>query len=214
MPLAELEAGRAARITVRDAVSDPDEALVVDEEAVREVHDPLAEALHEPAIHVDLDDRIEIRLGAAVGAAAVEDPEVLAVTIGTDAARDPDLAAFELVPVVVDLVGIVGDLRDHIDASPIQQDRQATEHTHRNANRMPHCHLIRAARLYTSTAATATGAHSDRHHAESSSRQVAGAGRVTRSHDRVGDQRVALDDAAALRHPGIERNRPAVHLHD
>ena len=86
-------------------------ATVVDEEAVREVHDALAEAPHELAVHVDLDDRIERGFGAAVGAAAVEDPQMLAVWIDPDTAGHADFAAFELVPVEIHLVGRNANLR-------------------------------------------------------------------------------------------------------
>src|SRR5262249_14978287 len=91
MPEVFLEPGVAARIAVGRAVGHPDEPFTIDEEAVREVHDPFAEAPHELAVHIDFDDRIEYGLGAAVRAAAIEDPDVLTVGIDPDAAGHTDL---------------------------------------------------------------------------------------------------------------------------
>src|SRR5262249_21770972 len=111
-----LESRFPARVAVGRAIRHPDEPLAIDEEAVRKVHDALAETAHELPIHVDFDDRVEGGLGASVGAASIEDPEVLTVGIGPDAAGHADLTAFELVPVVVHLVRRDADLRAHDDA--------------------------------------------------------------------------------------------------
>ena len=116
-----LESGCSARIAVWRAIGHPDEPFAIDEEAVREVRDPFAEAPHELAVEVDLNHRIEIRLGAAVRATTIEDPQMLAVGIHLDAARDSDLPTFELVPVVIDFV------RSHADLSVHARDEDSNE---------------------------------------------------------------------------------------
>ena len=68
-------------------VGHPDVALAVDAEAMREVEHAAAEALHEFAGRIELHDRRDSRLSAVVRAAAVEDPDALAVAIDLDADR-------------------------------------------------------------------------------------------------------------------------------
>src|SRR5207245_8993396 len=66
---------------------------------------------------------------------SVQDPEVLAVGIGTDAAGDTNLATFELVPVVVDLVRIVGDLR--VQQHPAGGRERHRARAHRSSESKP-----------------------------------------------------------------------------
>ena len=105
-----LEACFAAAIAGRRAVGDPHVAFPVDEESVRKIDQPLAEAGDDLPVRVHLDNRIEVRLGAAVRAAAIEDPHVPAVAVHLDPARDADLAAERLVPVGIDPVRMAGRL--------------------------------------------------------------------------------------------------------
>ena len=84
----------APRVTVRAALRDPQEAVVVEGEAVREGEEPRAEAVDQVAFQVELEDRVEVGARALVRAAAVEDPEVLAVPIGNHSADDAEGAAF------------------------------------------------------------------------------------------------------------------------
>ena len=127
-----LEAGRTARIAVGCAIGDPHEPFAVNEQPMRKVHQPLAEALDGLSIEVDLDDRIEIGFGAPVGPAPIEQPQMLPFGIRLDPAGDADLAVAELVPRVVHLVRVVATL-----SAPDGLNRQAERrhgHSHRHAS--------------------------------------------------------------------------------
>src|SRR5262249_50203608 len=80
---AELD-GSAALAIAGALVGDPDIALAVDGEAVREIDESGAQAGHELARGIELYDRRQVRLGAVVGAATLEYPNAFAVAIGLD----------------------------------------------------------------------------------------------------------------------------------
>ena len=99
----------------RPRIGDPDVALAVDVHAVRPQDLSRAEALHDLAVRIELDDRVDVRTGARVGAAAIAGPDVLAVGIDVDGAdRSPLAAVRQRAPVAHGLVGIrqVVDRRD------------------------------------------------------------------------------------------------------
>ncbi len=95
---------------MRGSVGHPHVSLLVDKNSVRERYLAFAEALDELAVERDLDHRVEVGIGAAIGAAAVENPQMLAIGSHLESAGHPDLSALEFVPVVIDLVRIVRSL--------------------------------------------------------------------------------------------------------
>src|SRR5262249_22273507 len=98
---AELDGG-AALAVAGALVGDPDIALAVDGEAVREVDESGAQAGHELAGRIELYDPRHVRLGAVVGTAALEHPNALAVAIGLDRDCGSQFAAIrQLRPVLL-----------------------------------------------------------------------------------------------------------------
>src|SRR6185503_17387248 len=89
----------AARLVVLP-VGHPDVAVPVDVDAVREDHHPRAEALDQRAAAVELQDRIQRRAETGVRAAALTDPDRLAVLVDVDGAGrspGPSLRQLEVV---------------------------------------------------------------------------------------------------------------------
>ena len=104
-----------------DAVGQPDIAFAIDMQAVRKDGEAGAEALHQLARRVELQDRVELGAGAverlpflpfgerdeALRAAALGDPDARAVGIDVDrAGRAPDPAFRQFRPVLDRAVGI------------------------------------------------------------------------------------------------------------
>ena len=94
-------AARAARPVVLP-VGHPDVAVVIDVDPVREDHRPGAEAGEQLAGRVELEDRISVESEAGVGAAALADPDRLAVLVDVDGARRAPRAPLGHLEVVLD----------------------------------------------------------------------------------------------------------------
>ena len=91
----------------RPRVDHPHVALLVDVHAVRPQDDAGAKALHDLAARIELDDGIDGRAGAGIGAATIAGPDVLAVGIDVDRAdRSPLAAVGQRAEVADGLVGI------------------------------------------------------------------------------------------------------------
>src|SRR5215472_13363756 len=101
-----LKAGLPTRVAGGRTIRYPDGAFAVDEKTVRECDLALAEALDELAAEIDFDDGVKIGIGATISAAAVENPEVLAIGVHPDPAGHSDFSSLEFVPVVVHMIWI------------------------------------------------------------------------------------------------------------
>ena len=88
------------RASPRRAVGDPDVAFVIDEEAVGPCKNSASEVRHDVSIEIELEDGIQLRIDATVGAAAVQHPHVPSVGV-REHARDgsPGPSTAELSPV-------------------------------------------------------------------------------------------------------------------
>ena len=136
---AEPFARRRARVAVRSALGHPQEALVVQEEPVRETEEPGAEAVDQVAVEVELQDRVEAGPRALVRAATVQDPQVLAVRIGEDAAHRAQHAPLgHLLPAERGPVRVAGRrLGPEVRARRQQQPRQHDPRRRGARNRIP-----------------------------------------------------------------------------
>src|SRR5581483_1318627 len=95
------------------AVGHPDVAVAIHEDAVGEGEHAGAETLDELAGGIEVEDRIERGVRAAVGAAAFRDPDAVAVLVDVDGARRaPDTPLGELGPAFdrAERVGGIGGL--------------------------------------------------------------------------------------------------------
>src|SRR5262249_41267863 len=107
---AELD-GSAALAVAGALVGDPDIALAVDGEAVREIDESGAQAGHELAGRIELYDRRKFRLGAVFGAAPLEYPNSFAVAMGLARVCASNFAATrQLRPVLLHAVGVGGGI--------------------------------------------------------------------------------------------------------
>src|SRR5436190_13817292 len=96
-----LESSGPSRVTGRCAVGHPHEPFAVDKKPVWKVDDAFPEALDELPLHVDLDDRVKVRLRTAVPGAAIENPDMFAIPVRLDGTHDTQFSPFELVPAVI-----------------------------------------------------------------------------------------------------------------
>ncbi len=99
----------------RARIDDPHVALAIDIHAVRPEDLSRAEALHDLAVGIELDDGIDVRARAHIGAAAIAGPDVFAVDVDVDRAhRSPSPSVRQRAPVAHGLVRIrqVVDRRD------------------------------------------------------------------------------------------------------
>ena len=87
-------------------IGHPHVSFTIDKESVRKCDLTLAETLHKFPIHIKFDDRVQVRVRAAVRAAAVENPPVLAIGIHSNAGRYSNFSALQLVPVVIHVIWI------------------------------------------------------------------------------------------------------------
>ena len=122
------------------ALGHPQKAFVIEEEAVRKTEEAGPEAVDEVALQVELHDRVQVGSGALVGAATVEDPEVLAVRVGKDAADGAHHAPFgQLLPAEGRPVRVGGrrlgqDVRTCPHHQPRQHDQRCRDAANRNTS--------------------------------------------------------------------------------
>src|SRR4051812_16316743 len=100
-------AGGAASAEGARAVRHPDVAVAIDGDAMRGLDHTRAEALHKLSILVELENWIEGRPDTGVGAAALADPDALAVLVdGDGAGRAPGATVGHLRPALDGLIRI------------------------------------------------------------------------------------------------------------
>src|SRR3954471_6431015 len=88
-------------------IGDVDVAFAVAAKAMREVEHAAAKARYEPAGRIKLHDRCNVRLAAIVGAAAIEHPQTLAVTIDLNSDRRAHFSTIgQLRPILLHLIRI------------------------------------------------------------------------------------------------------------
>ena len=107
----------------------------IDVHAVRPEDLSRAEALHDLAARIELDDRIDLRAGADIGAAAIAGPDVLAVDVDVDRAdRSPSPSVGQRAPVAHRLVRI-RQVVDRRDLGVLGRTRRATRRCGRRLRR-------------------------------------------------------------------------------
>jgi hypothetical protein len=150
-------AQRRSIVPVRSALGHPQEALVIQEEAVRKRKEPRAEAAYQVPIKVEFHYRIQVGAGALVPPTAVQDPQVLSIWIRKDSAHRSQLSPFgEVLPAEAGAIWVGGG---GLGVQPFTQHygQHGKSECERRANSMGTRHMDLLRKLFPHSSTTTRG---------------------------------------------------------